>query len=128
MIVVISYRQDWEHRCGRGCRCLWASGSADLDTKVVKTEEEAAQYILSRFKQDPDAPYTHAIFDRWEQFESFAEGFSQSPSKGVDSIVCPYLYDDKFEDYEVYQQEEERMNGLVSRVRSLVEAGMPAKK
>jgi len=127
-VVIISYRQDWEHRCSRSCNCLRASGRSDFEMHLAPDEEEAASYIAKRIHEDPDAAYLHYLFDRWEDVVAQARygSYTSSPSGAELSITVPYAnpedYEGAFEKDDEYEAEQARKNGMCSRIKELVTA------
>ncbi len=122
-IVILSYRHEYAHHCGRGCHCLHASGSSDLEFSVADTEGEAARYIAGRIHEDPKAMYGHLLFDRWEDFVTHSERGDVPEGEAEESIVVPHTIDwnnyDLDEDYEALGK---RKDLQCSNIRRLVAA------
>ncbi len=125
-IVIISYRQEWEHRCTRSCSCLHASGRSDFEMHLAADEEETACYIAERIHEDMDARYVHYLFDRWEDAVAQARcgSHTSSPMAAEHSIMVPFAepedYDGGYENYDEFEAEQARKNGMCSRVAELV--------
>lgn len=127
-IVIMSYRQEWEHRCTRSCNCLHASGRSDFEMHLASDEEEAATYIATRIHEDTDAHYLHYLFDRWEDVIAQARSgnYNSSPLGAERSVMVPYAnpedYEGVFANDDEYEAEQARKNGMCSRITELVTA------
>lgn len=125
-IVIASYRQEWEHRCGRSCNCLHASGRSDFEMHVSDTEEEAAKYIAGRINHDRNASYLHYIFDRWEDAVARGRSGNYSPVAGENSIMVSYTdpedYEGGYAEYEEYEAEQTRKERMCDHITELVRA------
>lgn len=133
MIVIVSYRQEWEHRCSRSCNCLRDSGSSDFQMHAAETEEAAAKFIAGRISQDRNASYLHYIFDRWEDAVSWGRlGSYYSPMDGEQSIMVPYTdiedYPGGYAEYEKYEAEQARKERMCGQITALVRAELAAKQ
>jgi hypothetical protein len=120
MIVIFSYRESYTQtdRCGY----VTNTSQSDFRMHACETEEDAAEWIADRIKEDPRADYNHIIVDDWKTLEHMAQhGYMNSPSSKENSITLPWTHEDKYgDDYEAYQQQEQRNGELHARVTELV--------
>lgn len=129
-IVVLSYRENYDLQCSRGC-CNEGSGPSQFEIHLARTEEDAARFLAEILYQDEDAKYLHFLLTNWTELEAL-NGFSESPCKGVDSIKMPYMsYDFEEENcilYSKYQEEEKERDKMCINVTYLTKCKLSAMK
>lgn len=131
-IVVLSYRDDYNHTCGRSCGCVRGSGESSFEMNCFETEPGAANWIVSRICQDREAEYLHYVFDSWASVVSTAMSGSDSwPSSDEHSIrlsLLDYEYMPEGTSNEDFQSAVEQKNDLIDRIVALVRNKLQAHK
>ena len=88
MYIVISYQENYEHRCQRGC-CLDNYADSKFDMKKFVTLLEVADYIVYNLDYDTKAKNQFLVFDRWENMVAFGGNYSERLDSDEYSVRCP---------------------------------------
>lgn len=123
MIIILSYRESYTTYD----RCNYPNSTHQSEFRIhaSETEEDAAEWIAERLKEDPRADFNHILVEDWKTLEHMAQhGYLNSPQSGPDSISLSWTHEDKYEDYEEYEKAEKRNGELHARVLELVKEKM----
>lgn len=124
MIVIVSYREEYEQRCTRSCHCLHGSNSSSFEIHTAETEDDAASWLAKRLMSDEHASFNNIVFDSFEQLEIAGHyAYSRSASKGVESIDV--YHGTPFKDdanWEHSAREESRLGALQERLVRLTKS------
>ncbi len=71
MIVVLSFRREYRV-VHHGDWHASAANDSDFASKLVKTEDTAVEFIVSRLREDPRASYSHVLLTSWDGLTGFA--------------------------------------------------------
>lgn len=83
--VVISYKEDHELRCPRGCHREGYIPS-DLEIRSLNDFQSLAEYLATRLAECRDTNYLNLVFNSWEAFSFYGEGYYEHATQGVNSI------------------------------------------
>lgn len=92
-LIVLSYVQEWEHLCGRGCNCLLDSGPSSFDLREFENTDDAAGYLATRIDSAGRAECLHCVFECWEDVR-VAATVGPSLCSSHFAIQCPGSIED----------------------------------
>jgi hypothetical protein len=122
-MIVLSYRESYTIYD----RCNYPNSTHQSDFRIhySETEEDAAEWIAERIREDERADFNHIVVDDWKTLENMAQhGYLNSPQSGVESINLAWTHEDKYEDQKV----EQRNGELHARITELVREKLEPKK
>ncbi len=124
-IVIVSYRREYQVYCGGGQ--YRPGGESDFRMYTAKTPEQAAELIANQIHAEPEAKYTHLLFERWEDVVAAGESFYADCEPGEKSVSAPGGWSDyDQEDWNGQQQREDSRKALCAAVTALVTAKLGA--
>jgi hypothetical protein len=85
-IVVLSFREEWEERCPRGC-CFEGSGGSDFEMSCFETVDDAADWIVQQLSHHGGCE--HRVMENWQDVVDFCDRAEADPREGVYSITVP---------------------------------------
>lgn len=117
--MVLSFREDWEETCGRGC-CHEGSGGADFEMSVFETPSGAADFIVQQLSHEGDCE--HRVVENWQDVLDFCEQGGACPSSGAHSVDVPDTYVDyDAEGWAELEARKNRREALQAEIRKLVD-------